>query len=495
MALAQYSELFWFPSGELAASVPARVFQHETNTLAALWADEAGTVPLANPLSTSGTGRLEFWTEEGKYWVHIDSEAFEVAVGAAAQAATQQDIANEVARADAAYAAILHAARHAAAGADPVTLSQSQVTGLVAALAALLPKAGGTVTGDLTVEGYTTLQGGQFNSDFAAFGDMTLIGTDKGFRFRRGGAATDFEGAGTDLVVSVWSGGDFTGTQRSYLRLSADAQNVQVAGKTEIVDSLYGTAVHALDPVAGTASLGAKNSLTNLRFCGFKNTTGAPTTNAWTAGDVVLDSTGTWHLCTASGTPGTWTTGPVDHNLPSEQNLLDWTYDPDMAGHVTAQSTGGVAGRITLVRHILRKQITWSNVWIGLAGVDAAASLSNCYLGVYDAAGTLKATTADISSSLMSGAVAKPLALTAPFVAAPGTYFIAMLLNGTWTTNSLTFKASGAGVSVNAGLTAPNLRYSNILTAQTSLPASLTLANQATSIINTGWASQWYGIS
>ena len=134
-------------------------------------------------------------------------------------------------------------------------------------------------------------------------------------------------------------------------------------------------------------------------------------------------------------------------------------------------------------------------MWIGLAGVDAAATLANCYLGVYDSTGTLKATTADISTSLMSGAIAKPLALATPFAATPGVYHIAMLLNGTWTTNSLTFKASGAGVSVNAGLAAPNLRYSNMLTAQTALPASLALASQTTTIINTGWASQWYGIS
>ena len=180
---------------------------------------------------------------------------------------------------------------------------------------------------------------------------------------------------------------------------------------------------------------------------------------------------------------------------PSEQGLLAWTYDPNMAGHVTAQSNAGVAGRITLVKIPIREQITWSNIWFGLSGVDGAASLANCYLGVYDSAGNLKGTTADISSSLMSGATAKAVALVTPFTAAPGTYFIAMLLNGTWTTNSLTFKASGAGISVNAGLTAPNLRYSNLLTSQTSLPSSLTLASQSTSIINTGWASQWYGVS
>lgn len=95
----------------------------------------------------------------------------------------------------------------------------------------------------------------------------------------------------------------------------------------------------------------------------------------------------------------------------------------------------------------------------------------------------------------MTGATAKALPLATPFVAAPGMYFIAMLLNGTWATNSLTFKATGAGISVNAGLSPPLLRYSNMLTSQTSLPSSLTLSGQLTSIINTGWGSQWYGVS
>jgi hypothetical protein len=182
-------------------------------------------------------------------------------------------------------------------------------------------------------------------------------------------------------------------------------------------------------------------------------------------------------------------------DLPSDQGFLAWTYDPNMAGHVTAQSNGGVAGRVTLVRLILRKQILWSNIWIGLSGVDAAATLANNYLGVYDVNGNLLGTTADISASLIVSPIAKAMPLVTPFTAPPGTYFIAMLLNGTWTTNSLTFKASGAGVSVNAGLSAPNLRYSNLLTAQTSLPSSVTLSSQATSIINTGWASQWYGVT
>ncbi|MFE9560413.1 hypothetical protein ACFYM0_04830 [Streptomyces sp. NPDC006487] len=180
---------------------------------------------------------------------------------------------------------------------------------------------------------------------------------------------------------------------------------------------------------------------------------------------------------------------------PQDQNLLAWTGDPNDAGHVTAQSAAGVGGRVTLVRMVLREQLTWSNIWLGLAGIDPNAQLSNCYLGVYDAKGTLVASTADISPQLMTDAIAKPFPLAKPFAAAPGTYFIALLLNGDWATNALTLKATGAGISVNAGLNPPSLRYSTVLTGQTSLPAGVNLAEQSTSTINTGWASQWYAIS
>lgn len=187
--------------------------------------------------------------------------------------------------------------------------------------------------------------------------------------------------------------------------------------------------------------------------------------------------------------------GGFEGPRPQDQNLLAWTGDPNDAGHVTAQSAAGVGGRVTLVRMVLREELTWSNIWLGLAGIDPNAQLSNCYLGVYDAKGTLVASTADVSPQLMTEAIAKPFPLAKPFTAAPGTYFVALLLNGNWATNALTLKATGAGISVNAGLNPPSLRYSTVLTGQTSLPATVNLAEQSTSTINTGWASQWYAIS
>jgi hypothetical protein len=390
-----------------------------------------------------------------------DSSALETATGATAKVTAHKDALDP--HGDRAYADTKFATQVALSALDGyVNDALTRVSAIEQGTAWL---AGLQVAGNAIVSG----------------GDLTVSDFAKGYRLRRGGSGLDFEATGADLILSNWSGTGFNGTQRNYFRLSSDAQNLQIAGKVEFADGLYGTTRHVLDGAANTLGLYGATPVTQQAVTGTR-ADGTALTNLLSA----LASVG---LIVNSSTTGQY--GP----LPSDQNLITWTGDPNDAGHVTAQSSGGVAGRITLVRIAIREQITWSNVWIGLSGIDAAASLSNCYLGVYNAAGTLMGATADISSSLMTNAIAKPLALAAPFVAAPGFYFIAMLLNGTWTTNSLHFKATGAGISVNAGLAAPNLRYSNMLTSQTSLPSSLTLSGQLTTIINTGWASQWYGVS
>lgn len=173
-----------------------------------------------------------------------------------------------------------------------------------------------TVSGGPGPQGDQGIQGpqgdpGVFDPEDPVVSDTLTVLDDlstptKGYRLRASGSALDFEATGADLLISNWSGADFTGTQRSYDRLSADAMNVQHAGKREFVTSLYGPVIHTIDPDAGTASLGGKNSLSNIHVCGRSATAGPPTTGTWNTGDVVVDSTGWVWLCTSGGTPGTW---------------------------------------------------------------------------------------------------------------------------------------------------------------------------------------------
>jgi hypothetical protein len=81
MALALYSDIFWFPTGTLATDVPVRVFPLNSNILAPLYADAAGTVPIANPVTTSNSGAVAFYVEAGEYWLHADSESFQTGIG------------------------------------------------------------------------------------------------------------------------------------------------------------------------------------------------------------------------------------------------------------------------------------------------------------------------------------------------------------------------------------------------------------------------------
>jgi hypothetical protein len=62
-----------------------------------------------------------------------------------------------------------------------------------------------------------------------------------------------------------------------------------------------------LDATRPPDLVGGLQGLSGCRFVGRKTSTGAPTSGTWAVGDLAIDSAGAWHLCTAAGTPGTWT--------------------------------------------------------------------------------------------------------------------------------------------------------------------------------------------
>lgn len=175
-----------------------------------------------------------------------------------------------------------HAATHATGGTDPITATDIDA----------FPDTGGTLEGDLTL-----------SSNDATF---TRDDTTAGYRIRTSDSAAgtverDYFG---EVITSHWSGAGFTGTQTSRGRWHAGG--VTFTGTVAFSDSLF-TALNSIDGTAGTATLGGKNDAEPFTLCGRLTTTGAPSTGTWDTGDLIIDDIGVWHLCTAGGTPGTWT--------------------------------------------------------------------------------------------------------------------------------------------------------------------------------------------
>lgn len=80
MPLAPYSERYWYADESLAAGQLAHVFPRFSNIHAPLFQDQAGTIPLPNPLPTDAAGFLTFFVENGDYWVYVNGQAFYVIV-------------------------------------------------------------------------------------------------------------------------------------------------------------------------------------------------------------------------------------------------------------------------------------------------------------------------------------------------------------------------------------------------------------------------------
>lgn len=111
------------------------------------------------------------------------------------------------------------------------------IDGINTALEALAPLAGATFTGVVTVNG----------------ANFVVLGDDKGYRFRPLGSRLDCEATGADWIFSVFSGDNFDGTQRPYLRLEAGVNLAHACGNWIFADTPDSAAVHSL--------LGTENKL------------------------------------------------------------------------------------------------------------------------------------------------------------------------------------------------------------------------------------------
>jgi hypothetical protein len=211
---------------------------------------------------------------------------------------------------DTLYAPISH--NHAGVYA-PVSHSHaiSDVTGLQVALNGLQPAGSYLVAADIADFATDTELSTGLNLKLDKAGGEVVDSTitirkgdnSSGIRMRSSGGAVDFDKMNGDIIVGSFAGPGFSGTQTNIQRWRNDGTTF--VGKTSFSATAYGEE-QVIDAASGEARIGAKNSLANLRFCGYTATNTSPASGSWALNDLVLDTLGRLWRCSVAGTPGTW---------------------------------------------------------------------------------------------------------------------------------------------------------------------------------------------
>jgi hypothetical protein len=173
------------------------------------------------------------------------------------------------------------------------------------------------------------------------------------------------------------------------------------------------------------------------------------------------------------------TDAPAHLRRPADHGLAAWTFPPSViqsGGNANYAATGVLyVGRLRLARAttLARGYLIVTTIPSGLP--------SNAYLGLYDAAGTLRAASADQGAAWNTAGQKVP-AFTAPYAAAAGEYYVGVLIGalaaGT-TMPALCQSTIGGGFVIgvtNFNLAAPSLLYGTTGGGLTALPASITPA-------------------
>jgi hypothetical protein len=228
--------------------------------------------------------------------------------------------------------------------------------------------------------------------------------------------------------------------------------------------------------IGNGGSGGLNPRIVSIRCSGWTGASGLATgvhdVNAPTCGSLVLENVGPQ----SSGfTPiynvaaGTTVVGYPDNRTPADGGLVAWTRDPNLMQSAILATKGA----LWCTKFRVGSGGSVSKITVGIT--TAGASLSNCFIGIYNQAGTLIASTADISASIAGTNNNFQVSLSAPVVLTPGTYYMALLI-GNGSTTAPTFVCGFANNAVfgNMGMTLANASSFLFGTGQTALPSTIT---------------------
>lgn len=186
---------------------------------------------------------------------------------------------------------------------------------------------------------------------------------------------------------------------------------------------------------------------------------------------------------------------------PQDSGFTAWSFDPACTDG-TGQSL--FKGYIYFSAIVIRKTVSLSNLWYFNVGFSGGSVLNtNSFGGLYDSSGTRVAVTNAINTRFVatngtgSTGGSTSLPLTGSYSAAPGTYWVAILLNGTYTdpggayNGPMLARGASAGTPTAGGARASgNARHMKLTaTGQTSMPSSFDPAAGVTWDANAIWAA------
>jgi hypothetical protein len=195
---------------------------------------------------------------------------------------------------------------------------------------------------------------------------------------------------------------------------------------------------------------------------------------------------------------------------PSNLGFKAWNFPVQEA---TGTGTFTVAGSVYLTAMNLQYGVTYSNIYVNALANAGTASAGSCFAGLYNSAGTLVATTNDLSGVLGTGigtthVLTFPLA-TAYTPASSGQFYVGMFFNASGTA-SFPVLAAAAGQTAATGTTlfvgsyfpygvtaggvltgtSPYMFSAIATTAATVMPPTFTLTAAGT----TGAQAYWCGM-
>ena len=170
--------------------------------------------------------------------------------------------------------------------------------------------------------------------------------------------------------------------------------------------------------------------------------------------------------------------GLADYNA-SGAGIKTWTGNP--AYNASAAVT---FGQIRLNKVWLRAAATLSTVNLFITTAGAGLTSGQNLVALYDASGNQVAVSADQTTAWGSTGL-KAAAMTTPYAAAAGGYYVAILANGTTTAPSFGVHGNAGGSpALNFGLAAAAARTPQTGTGNTSMPSTLNIGSLSLSSMN-----------